>query len=160
MRKLPIPGYSRYEIDEAGTVYNVRTGKPLRASVNRHGYHKVNLYVSTDEGSKEKHTKYIHKLVSEVFLGPCPEGLITLHGDGNKSNNHLRNLRYGTYKDNYWDAIRHGRKPGKGRGGGGNGRIGDWQRSKTHCPQGHEYTPENTRLSKEGWRNCRQCRKR
>lgn len=27
----------------------------------------------------------------------------------------------------------------------------------THCPHGHEYTPENTRVAKHGGRNCRQC---
>jgi hypothetical protein len=29
---------------------------------------------------------------------------------------------------------------------------------KTHCPQGHEYTPENTYVSR-GRRNCRKCRR-
>jgi hypothetical protein len=30
---------------------------------------------------------------------------------------------------------------------------------KTHCPQGHEYTPENTYITpKRGWRQCRKCR--
>ena len=30
-------------------------------------------------------------------------------------------------------------------------------RRKTHCPKGHEYTEENTRISKAGKRVCRQC---
>lgn len=34
---------------------------------------------------------------------------------------------------------------------------GERQKSKTHCPQGHEYTDRNTVLSKEGWRRCRVC---
>jgi hypothetical protein len=29
--------------------------------------------------------------------------------------------------------------------------------AKTHCKQGHEYTPENTRLDKRGCRICRTC---
>ncbi len=29
--------------------------------------------------------------------------------------------------------------------------------SKTHCRQGHELTPENTYVTKEGWRQCRVC---
>jgi len=30
--------------------------------------------------------------------------------------------------------------------------------AKTHCPAGHEYTPENTYLRAKGWRACRKCR--
>ena len=30
-------------------------------------------------------------------------------------------------------------------------------KDKTHCPQGHEYTKENTRLSKKNIRSCRAC---
>lgn len=41
---------------------------------------------------------------------------------------------------------------------GENMRRGDhWQRRKTHCPQGHEYSPENTyRYGNQ--RDCRACR--
>lgn len=28
---------------------------------------------------------------------------------------------------------------------------------KTHCPQGHAYTPENTRVERDGGRKCRAC---
>jgi len=27
----------------------------------------------------------------------------------------------------------------------------------TQCKRGHEFTPENTRITPEGWRNCRAC---
>lgn len=30
-------------------------------------------------------------------------------------------------------------------------------RDRTHCRHGHEFTPENTHRSKEGWRKCRRC---
>jgi hypothetical protein len=30
---------------------------------------------------------------------------------------------------------------------------------KTHCPQGHEYTPENTNISKRNQRSCKECNK-
>lgn len=31
------------------------------------------------------------------------------------------------------------------------------QQAKTHCAHGHAYSPENTQVTKEGWRRCRQC---
>ncbi|MGE3712323.1 MAG: hypothetical protein AB7G35_21970 [Hyphomicrobiaceae bacterium] len=31
------------------------------------------------------------------------------------------------------------------------------KRAMTHCKNGHEFTPENTSISKEGWRRCRTC---
>ncbi len=30
-------------------------------------------------------------------------------------------------------------------------------RYKTHCPKGHEYTPENTRIDKKGAQVCKTC---
>lgn len=36
----------------------------------------------------------------------------------------------------------------------------DHQRAKTHCPHGHEYTPENTIVyPSDGRRRCRTCRR-
>ncbi len=36
----------------------------------------------------------------------------------------------------------------------------EYQRAKTHCPHGHEYTAENTIVySSDGRRRCRTCRR-
>lgn len=35
------------------------------------------------------------------------------------------------------------------------GNKGPWPR--THCPQGHEYTPDNTQWSTQGHRRCAEC---
>ena len=32
-------------------------------------------------------------------------------------------------------------------------------RNTTHCRRGHLYTPETTRITKEGWRACRLCKR-
>lgn len=50
--------------------------------------------------------------------------------------------------------------PGDGPGDPALGRRrGEQQRAKTHCPHGHEYTPENTYvINRAGGRTARQCR--
>jgi len=37
------------------------------------------------------------------------------------------------------------------------GRARAWHLSRTHCPHGHEYTSENTRIHPNGGRDCRAC---
>lgn len=50
----------------------------------------------------------VHRLVLETFVGPCPENMECLHGDGNKTNNNVDNLRWGTRVENIQDSIDHG----------------------------------------------------
>lgn len=52
--------------------------------------------------------KYIHRLVLEAFSGPCPPNCEARHLDGNRLNNSLINLEWGTRKDNQADRIKHG----------------------------------------------------
>jgi hypothetical protein len=52
----------------------------------------------------------VHRLVLETFVGSCPEGMEGCHGDGDKTNNALLNLRWDTPKSNTCDRIRHGTK--------------------------------------------------
>ena len=46
---------------------------------------------------------------------------------------------------------RYAKKPKVGAG------KGSFQRAKTHCPQGHEYSIENTRFRARGSRDCKAC---
>lgn len=50
----------------------------------------------------------VHKLVLNAFVGPCPEGMQCRHLDGDKENNRLDNLCWGTPKENAEDRKRHG----------------------------------------------------
>ncbi len=68
----------------------------------RHGYPCVNL------GGRGV---AVHRLVLETFVGPCPPGLECLHRDGDRANNHIANLRWGTRVENIADTARHGRIP-------------------------------------------------
>lgn len=50
----------------------------------------------------------LHRLVLTTFAGPCPKGMQACHGDGNKTNNQLSNLRWDTNRQNQMDKIAHG----------------------------------------------------
>jgi HNH endonuclease len=69
----------------------------------RGGYLAVNL----SRGGK-KSQRFVHRLVLEAFVGLRPPGLICCHGDGNRNNNHLENLRWDTYLSNSADMLLHG----------------------------------------------------
>ena len=88
--------------------------------------------------------RYVHSLVAESFIGPRPEGMEVCHNDGDPTNNHLDNLRYGTSSGNELDKVRHGTH---------------YNAAKTHCPLGHELFTENipTSIAKLGRRQCLAC---
>jgi hypothetical protein len=79
----------------------------------------------------------------ELANRPLLPGQIALHHCDNGYCVNEVHLFGGTYRDNSLDAVR------KGRHGSA---------KKTHCPKGHEYTPENTRIVNDGRRTYRKCR--
>lgn len=110
----PIQGYEGlYDVSSDGRVrsWSTRleadTGGLWPALIvlgkNRSGYPTVSLWKA-----QVAKTRMVHQLVAAAFIGPRPRGLITLHGDGTRDNNHFTNLRYGTHYDNYMDSVKHG----------------------------------------------------
>lgn len=114
-------------------------GRVLRAVFRQDGYPEVSLYRS-GRGKIYK----IHRLVLLAFIGPAPTGHEALHGDGDESNAHLSNLRWGSRIENAQDAVRHGTHVGLDR---------------THCPRLHRLVEPNLVRSQlaRGWRMCRAC---
>lgn len=100
-----IEGFPDYQVSNLGRIRSHKTGKWhfLKLRVRDGGYKQVYLY---RDGKSS--TKRVHRLVLEAFVGPCPPGMETCHGDGNPSNNHLSNLRWDTHSSNIQDAMRHG----------------------------------------------------
>jgi hypothetical protein len=74
-------------------------------SLNEHvaGYRLVHLY-----GEDGRTVRSVHGLVAESFIGPRPAGKQVCHGDGNRANNVLGNLRYDTPVGNNADKKKHG----------------------------------------------------
>lgn len=66
------------------------------------------------------------------------------HLDGDPTNNHLDNLRWGTHQENVDDMTRH-RTHRNAR--------------KTHCKHGHGFTPSSTYMRPDGNRDCKACAK-
>ena len=123
-----IAGYEGlYDVSNLGRVRSwsrYKNGAPLTPLPNKQGY----LSVALQRGGRVCYRK-IHQLVLEEFVGPRSEGQIVRHLDGNNTNNLLNNLSWGTHSENMADSLRHGTHP---------------EARKTHCPAGHEYSPENT----------------
>lgn len=86
----------------------------------------------------------VHSLVAKAFHGPRPEGLECRHLDGDRDNNRVSNLQWGTHSENRLDQIAHGT---------------DTKRNRTHCPRGHPLQEPNLCLRQweNGRRACRSC---
>jgi hypothetical protein len=113
-RWMPVVGFEdRYEVSDHGRVqalFSYRGYKPGRivaGYATASGHIRVNLRLSP--GSV--HRRFVHRLVLEAFVGPCPEGMECLHGDSNPANNRLDNLRWGTHAENIKDWIMNGSTP-------------------------------------------------
>lgn len=78
-------------------------GRVLKLTTTQYGYQQVMLSVS---GIKKKH--WVHWLVLQTFVGPRPEGMECRHLNGQRSDNHLSNLAWGTKQENMEDQRRHG----------------------------------------------------
>ena len=72
------------------------------------------LAVSIHDGAAKK-TRTVHSLVAEAFLGSRPPRMDVMHLDGNRQNNVVANLRYGTRKENLNQTYEYGGKQASGK---------------------------------------------
>jgi hypothetical protein len=134
-----VPDAPAYRVSDLGRVYSTKSWRGQRGRfISPKPFANGYRYVSLD-GLK----RTIHSLVLLAFEGPCPDDMEIRHLDGDKLNCALSNLTYGTRSQNGLDTVRHGKS--------------QWA-NRTHCPAGHEYTPENTYvIPGRGARDCRTC---
>lgn len=92
-------------------------------------------------GSRYPHS-YVHRLVLEAFVGPCPPGMEACHWNGIPGDNRLHNLRWDTPSANNADILRLGRH---------------YETKKTHCPQGHRLVQPNLVRAELPSRKCKAC---
>lgn len=67
------------------------------------GYPRVIL---SKDNKASKH--FVHRLVLQAFVGPCPLGWQGCHNNGNRLDASLSNLRWDTPKGNHADRLHHG----------------------------------------------------
>jgi len=118
-----IAGYKgRYQISNYGLIRSLP--RPWRRSLiilkngkDTDGYQKVVLH-KNGRGI----TRKVHQLVLETFGNHSRDGNLTRHLDGDKNNNCIDNLRWGTTIENARDAVKHKTSPGLQSYGMNNGQ--------------------------------------
>lgn len=144
----PVLGYEGYyEVSDFGRVRSLdrigAQGRRYQGTIlaqmrGRTGYRQVNLHCSGQV------THLVHRLVLLAFAGPAPEGMEVRHRNGDRADNTLANLAWGTHLENMRDQREHGTHKNS---------------VKTHCPAGHPYAGDNLKIEKSGTRRCTVCRR-
>lgn len=145
----PVVGHEeQYEVSDSGNVRSVDRiitfpdgrCRTARGRVLKPGrIRTVHQYVNLGKGN----SRYVHQLVAEAFIGPCPDGLEICHNNGDPADNRSVNLRYDTHGANVFDTVAHGNHP---------------QARKTHCKNGHEFNDQNTKYTQRQ-RVCLICKR-
>ena len=85
-----------------------------RAAVKKFGAPPSGPDEGEGGGGGGDHEEYVHQIVAETFIGPCPPGYKLVHLNGVKSHNWLENLAYVPKSDPRPAAPLKPRMPGFG----------------------------------------------
>jgi hypothetical protein len=151
-----VAGFPGYEVSDLGQVRSVdrtviyRDGRrrtypsvlltPIPTGLL--GHLRVNLGRDA-EGVIQR--RYVHRIVLEAFVGPCPDGMEGCHGPTGPTDNRLSNLRWDTRSANNHDKAVHGT---------------DHNAMKTMCPRRHGLVAPNLvswSAQHVGHRQCLAC---
>jgi hypothetical protein len=119
----------------------------LTGRVERNGYQ---LIAAGGGGSRRL---AVHRVAYELFNGPIPKGLTvdhTCHNEDDDCEGGVTCPHRRCVNPAHLEAV--GLRENILRGG----TLAAANAAKTHCPQNHEYTPENTYILRGG-RSCRAC---
>ncbi len=115
VRYKQVVGFPKYLVDTEGNVYSMLTMKKLKPQIEGKAnkqYYKVSL---RKDGIT--YQKKVARIVAEAFI-LNPENKPTVdHTNGIKFNNHYKNLRWATYKEQYASIVANGNNGNQLRGG-------------------------------------------
>lgn len=110
-----IDSFDNYQVSNLGGVRSfaprngftsVKEPRILKGHIRPKGYRVVELG-KTVKGCRHN-IRWVHRLVLETFVGPCPNGMECRHKDGNPANNALENLEWSNHAVNMQDQYEHG----------------------------------------------------
>jgi hypothetical protein len=97
---------------------------------------------------------YVHRVAYELLVGPIPDGMFLDHlchtNDPNCLGGDTCPHRL-CVNPAHLEVVTRVENVMRGVGFAAKNAV------KTHCPKGHEYTPENTHVRPNGWRQCKKC---
>ena len=117
-----IPGHEGYEVSDHG---RVRSYWRSRKGGGRYRQDTPHLLTLVPDGSASRwkvhlggqaQNKAVHTLVLLTFVGPPQPGQECRHLNGNKLDNRLSNLAWGTKQENAQDGVQHGTWAGERNG--------------------------------------------
>ena len=130
--------YVHHKPKERAAYTRLHRGRML-APETKKGYSVV---VLCDDESCKPHA--IHRLVLTAFDGEPRDGMECCHNNGDRSDNRLGNLRWGSRSENMNDKIVHGTHH---------------EAAKAACPRGHPYDYVYWTASGGIKRGCKTCRR-
>jgi hypothetical protein len=111
-----IAGFPGYRVGDDGSVWSCRKRGFGFGKLDLTSWHEVKGRPGTKKyllvslcRDRKSHTKLVHRLVLEAFVGPCPKGMEACHGPVNdRTCNRLSNLRWDTPVANNGDKKQNG----------------------------------------------------
>lgn len=96
---------NKYEVDELGNVYSLKTQKIMKQKITNCGYLSIGLYVYG-----KRRDLYVHRIVASTFLeNKDPINLkVVNHKDSNKQNNRVYNLEWTDQSSNINHSVENG----------------------------------------------------